>query len=227
MEGWSAAKRPAGAVLEGRFTRLETFSPAAHAARLFEACAGHDHLWTYMPWGPFSSATAFRREMTQLCAQPDWSYYAICDPLTGHALGKAAYLRITPDHGVIEVGGITFSPALQKSLAATEAMVLMMRWAFANGYRRYEWKCHAANLASRRAAQRLGFSYEGIFRQHRIEKGRNRDTAWFAVTDTDWPALSDAYRFWLSPDNFTADGQQKERLSDLTRLVRVSSDPAL
>ena len=142
-------------------------------------------------------------------------------------MGKAAYLRIAPAQGSIEVGGITYAPVLQKTPAATEAMILMMRWAFAHGYRRYEWKCNALNLASRRAAQRLGFSYEGVFRQHMVVKGANRDTAWFAVTDSDWPALSEAYDFWLSEANLRADGTQRERLSDLTKLVRVSNDPAL
>ena len=129
--------------------------------------------------------------------------------------------------GTIEVGHINLAPELQRSRAATEAMFLMMEWAFSAGYRRYEWKCDALNLPSRRAAQRLGFSYEGLFRQAAVVKGRNRDTAWFACIDTDWPALREAYRAWLDPSNFDADGRQRESLSDLTRLVRVSSDPGL
>ena len=146
---------------------------------------------------------------------------------SAHPVGVAAYLRITPEHGSIEVGHICLSPALQRSRAATEAMWLMMEWAFSNGYRRYEWKCNALNIPSRRAAQRLGFSFEGIFRQHMIIKGRNRDSAWFAVTDQDWPALREAYAAWLNPANFDAEGRQRERLSDLTNLVRVSDDPGL
>ncbi|MEM9435747.1 MAG: GNAT family protein [Pseudomonadota bacterium] len=226
MSDWAAAVAPSGEVLTGRFVRLEPFRAEAHAAQLYDACAGRDDVWDYMPWGPFRSAAAFHRQMAALTSDAAWSYYALCGR-DGACLGKAAYLRIVPEHGVIEVGGITFSPALQRTPAASEAMILMMRWAFANGYRRYEWKCDAQNLPSRRAAQRLGFSYEGVFRQHMVVKGRNRDTAWFAVTDQDWPALSEAYDIWLSPANFDAAGQQKERLSALTRLVRVASDPAL
>jgi RimJ/RimL family protein N-acetyltransferase len=134
---------------------------------------------------------------------------------------------VNPQAGSIEVGHINYAPALQRTRAGTEAMYLMMRWAFEAGYRRYEWKCNALNLGSRRAAQRLGFSYEGVFRQAAVIKGRNRDTAWFAAIDSEWPALREAFEAWLSPSNFDADGQQKERLGDLTRLVRVASDPAL
>jgi hypothetical protein len=129
--------------------------------------------------------------------------------------------------GSIEVGHINYAPALQRTRAATEAMYLMMRWAFEAGYRRYEWKCNALNLGSRRAAERLGLSYEGVFRQAAVVKGRNRDTAWFAAIDSEWPALREAFEAWLAPTNFDAEGRQRERLGDLTRLVRVSSDPAL
>jgi RimJ/RimL family protein N-acetyltransferase len=139
----------------------------------------------------------------------------------------ASYLRITPEMGSIEVGHICLSPEIARGRAWTEAMFLMMDWAFRAGYRRYEWKCDALNIPSRRAAQRLGFSYEGVFRQAAVVKGRNRDTAWFAIVDKEWPALSEAYRAWLSPANFDAKGRQLERLSDLTRLVRAGSDPVL
>ena len=137
----------------------------------------------------------------------------------------ASYLRIAPEAGSIEVGNICFGPALQRTKAATEAMYLMMKWAFDAGYRRYEWKCNALNMPSRRAAQRLGFSYEGIFRQALVVKGRNRDTAWFAIIDKEWPALREAYAAWLAPANFTVAGKQRESLADLTRLVRAASDP--
>ena len=146
---------------------------------------------------------------------------------TGLCGGVASYLRITPEAGSIEVGHICIAPELAQSRAFTEAMFLMMQWAFAAGYRRYEWKCDACNMPSRRAAQRLGFSYEGIFRQAGVVKGRNRDTAWFAVIDAEWPALREAFLAWLAPQNFDAAGRQKERLSDLTQLVRAGSDPAL
>ena len=141
--------------------------------------------------------------------------------------GVASFLRISPGAGTIEVGHINMSPALQRTPAATEAMYLMMQWAFEAGYRRYEWKCNAANIPSRRAAQRLGMSYEGVFRQAAIVKGRNRDTAWFAAIDSEWPALKEAFKAWLDSSNFDVNGRQNERLSDLTRLVRPNSDPSL
>jgi RimJ/RimL family protein N-acetyltransferase len=139
----------------------------------------------------------------------------------------ASYLRITPAAGSIEVGHINFAPALQGTPAATEAMVLMMAWAFGAGYRRYEWKCDGRNLPSRRAAQRLGLSFEGIFRQAAIVKGRNRDTAWFAAVDNEWPRLRDAYRTWLAPENFDVSGRQRVRLSNLTMPLLVSRDPSI
>jgi RimJ/RimL family protein N-acetyltransferase len=159
--------------------------------------------------------------------QPDPFFYAVRNAESGSWEGVASFLRVNPQAGSIEVGHINYAPALQRTRAGTEAMYLMMRWAFEAGYRRYEWKCNALNLGSRRAAQRLGFSYEGVFRQAAVIKGRNRDTAWFAAIDSEWPALREAFEAWLSPSNFDADGQQKERLGDLTRLVRVASDPAL
>jgi len=225
VDGWSAARAPSGEVLQGTHVRLEPLSPERHAAQFYDKVADHPEVWTYMPWGPFSSMASFRRGLTQLAETPGYAYYAICDAETGRAKGKAAFMNVVPDHGVIEVGGIAYAPALQRTVGATEAMILMMRWAFGAGYRRYEWKCNALNAPSRRAAQRLGFSYVGVFRNHSVVKGRSRDTAWFAVTDADWPALSQAFDFWLSPENFDPDGNQRESLSNLTRLVRVASDP--
>ncbi|MEM6478832.1 MAG: GNAT family protein [Pseudomonadota bacterium] len=227
MSDWAGADAPSGEALAGRFVRCEAFDVAAHAADLHSACAGNEALWRFMPWGPFRSAAAFHRQMGELLSDGGFHYYALCDAQSGRALGKAALMRVKPAQGTIEVGGIAFAPAFQRSPGASEAMILMMRWAFAHGYRRYEWKCDARNLASRRAAQRLGFSFEGVFRQHMVVKGQNRDTAWFAVTDADWPALSEAFDLWLSPSNFDEDGRQRERLSGLTALVRVGSDPAL
>ena len=151
----------------------------------------------------------------------------VIDKTSGDAIGVASYLRINPKEGSIEVGHINFSPRLQQSIGATETMFLMMQWAFENGYRRYEWKCNALNLKSRAAAQRLGFSYEGIFRQATIAKGRNRDTAWFGIIDKEWPDLKQAFQTWLVADNFDSNGQQKQRLSQLTAPVRVKSDPDL
>jgi RimJ/RimL family protein N-acetyltransferase len=154
-------------------------------------------------------------------------FYVLRNLKTGHCGGVASYLRITPEAGSIEVGHINLSPEIAGSRASTEAMYLMMDWAFAAGYRRYEWKCDALNMPSRKAAQRLGFSYEGIFRQATVYRQRNRDTAWFSVIDGEWPALREAFKAWLAPRNFDAEGRQVERLGDLTRLVRAGSDPAL
>jgi RimJ/RimL family protein N-acetyltransferase len=206
---------------------MERLDADSHAADLARAFDGDDSLWDYMPYGPFGSAARYHRWVKDSGMGEDPAFYAIRRLDTGHCGGVASFLRITPEAGSIEVGHICLSRELQRSPAATEAMFLMMDWAFAAGYRRYEWKCNALNLPSRRAAQRLGFSYEGIFRQHVVVKGRNRDTAWFSVIDSEWPALREAYRAWLLPANFDAAGRQRERLADLTGLVRAGSDPAL
>lgn len=214
-------------MLAGRSVRLEPLAADTHAADLFRAFSGHDALWDFMPYGPFVSAGAYHRWAKEREAAEDPRFFVLRDARTDRCGGIASFLRITPEAGSIEVGHICIAPELQQGTAATEAMWLMMDWAFRAGYRRYEWKCNALNLASRRAAQRLGFSYEGVFRNHLVVKGRNRDTAWFAVTSEDWPALREAFAAWLSPANFDGKGRQKERLSDLTRLTRVASDPAL
>ncbi len=227
VPGWTPPPAPVGEVLEGQYVRLERLDADTHAADLHRAYSGHDALWDYMPYGPFSSAASYHRWAKETASGADPLFYVLRDKATGHCGGVASYLRITPAAGSIEVGHICLSPEVAKGRVWTEAMFLMMEWAFRNGYRRYEWKCNALNMASRRAAQRLGFSYEGIFRQAAVIKGRNRDTAWFAVIDAEWPALREAYAAWLSPRNFDAAGRQKERLSDLTRLVRVAEDPGL
>jgi RimJ/RimL family protein N-acetyltransferase len=227
LSKWAPPAVPVGAPLTGAFVGLEQLDPDHHAADLFRAFSGHDHLWDYMYCGPFSSAASYHRWAKEQTQNTDAVFYAIRNLTTGHCGGVASYMRIAPEAGSIEVGNICFGPELQNSAAATEAMYLMMQWAFDAGYRRYEWKCNAANMPSRRAAQRFGFSYEGIFRQAAVVKGRNRDTAWFSVIDSEWPALREAFKAWLSPTNFTANGQQHERLSDLTRLVRAKDDPGL
>lgn len=227
VDRWIVPPRPDWDALEGRFARLERLEAEAHAALLFRAFDGHDAVWDYMPYGPFSSASQYHRWVRDQGALDDPRFYAIRNLQSGQWEGVASYLRITPEAGSIEVGHISLSPALQRTPAATEAMYLMMQWAFEAGYRRYEWKCNALNMASRRAAQRLGFSYEGVFRQAAVVKGRNRDTAWFAAIDAEWPALKEAYATWLSPANFDAKGHQRESLADMTRLVRVHEDPAL
>jgi RimJ/RimL family protein N-acetyltransferase len=214
-------------MIEGRFVRLEPLLADTHAADLHGAFQGHAALWDYMPYGPFASVTAYHAWAREREGGMDPQFYVFRDLATGQAGGIASYLRIAPDAGSIEVGHICLAPRMQRSVAATEALALMLDWAFRVGYRRFEWKCNALNLASRRAAERLGFSFEGVFRNHMVVKGRNRDTAWFSVIDSDWPALAEAFRLWLEPGNFDAEGCQRERLSDLTRLVRVSDDPAL
>jgi len=227
VPGWTPPPPPGPEVMEGRFTRLERLQADRHAADLHRANSADAAIWDYLPYGPFSSAAQYHRWVREITAGDDPFFYAIKDKATGHFAGVASYLRVTPAAGSIEVGHINLSPELQRRPAATEAMFLLMQWAFEAGYRRYEWKCNALNLGSRRAAQRLGFSYEGVFRQAGVVKGRNRDTAWFAAIDAEWPALKEAFTAWLSPSNFDAEGRQVERLSDLTGLVRVADDPAL
>ena len=227
ISGWTPPDSPFFETLKGRYVQLERLQAEKHAALLFRAFEGHDQVWDYMPYGPFSSASQYHRWAREAQAMTDTIFYAIRNLETGAYEGVASYLRNDPKSGSIEVGHINMSPALQNTRAATEAMYLMMAWAFEAGYRRYEWKCNALNMPSRRAAQRLGFSYEGVFRQATIVKNRNRDTAWFAAIDLEWPALKEAFAAWLNPSNFASDGRQIERLSDLTRLVRPYDDPTL
>ncbi|MDT8326386.1 MAG: GNAT family protein [Roseovarius sp.] len=226
LTNWTEPPAPAGAPLVGHYAALERLDADRHASDLHRANSASDAIWDYMPYGPFSSAAQYHRWARQITAEQDPLFYAITNIETGQLGGVASYLRIAPQSGSIEVGHINFSPALQRTRAATEAMYLMMKWAFEAGYRRYEWKCDALNMPSRRAAERLGLSYEGIFRQATVVKGRNRDTAWFAAIDTEWPALQEAFQIWLASSNFDEEGQQRESLSSLTRLVRAAGDPA-
>ncbi|MFM2354707.1 MAG: hypothetical protein RLZZ528_443 [Pseudomonadota bacterium] len=226
VPGFVPPPRPAGAVLEGRHARLEPLDADRHAESLFQANRADDAIWDYLPYGPFAAAGDYDAWVRKMQGAADPFFYAIIDRASGRALGVASYLRIAPEAGSIEVGHICLSPALQGTIAATEAMYLIMEWAFEAGYRRYEWKCDALNLPSRRAAGRLGFSYEGLFRQAAIVKGRNRDTAWYAVIDREWPVLQAAHQTWLDPENFTPGGQQIRRLSDLTRPLLAARDPA-
>jgi RimJ/RimL family protein N-acetyltransferase len=227
LSKYTARVAPPKEAIEGQWARLEPLSADAHAALLFRAFEGHDAVWEWLPYGPFHSASQYHRWVRDVSEKEDPAFYAIFDKETGRWGGVASYLRIDRTNGSIEVGHINLSPGLQRTRAASEALMLMITWAMEEGYRRFEWKCNALNIPSRRAAERLGFSYEGVFRNHLIVKGQNRDTAWFAITDSDWPALKEAYAAWLSPANFDGGGQQRERLGDLTRLVRISSDPAL
>ena len=202
--------------MRGRACRVEPLDPNRHAADLFAANAddADGRIWTYMGYGPFASLDGYRDWMLSSCLGDDPMFHAVVNAATGRAEGVASYLRIEPAVGVIEVGNICFSPRLQRTAAATEAMYLMMRRAFDElGYRRYELKCDALNAPSRAAAKRLGFQYEGIFRQATLYKGRNRDTAWFAITDGDWPAVKAAFETWLAPENFDAGGAQVKSLA--------------
>jgi RimJ/RimL family protein N-acetyltransferase len=224
LPGWTPPPYPARETLAGRFCRVEPLDPERHAADLWaaNALATEQRLWTYLPYGPFPTFDDYRAWVEASRQSSDPLYFAIVDAARGQATGVASYLRIAPAAGSVEVGGLAFSPRLQRTPAATEAMYLMMRHAFGLGYRRYEWKCDALNAPSRAAAQRLGFSYEGTFRQATVYKQRNRDTAWFAAIDSEWPALEAAFQKWLDPSNFDASGRQRTRLSELTGPILVA-----
>ena len=212
------APRPERTTLGGRFVRVVPLDAERHLDDLFACLGGLEQasLWTYMFDGPFADRTAFIEAMKKREASNDPLFFAIEEAGSNRAVGIASYMRIEPAHRVIEVGGIVFSPDLRRKPSATEAMYLMTRHVFEDlGYRRYEWKCDALNAPSRRAALRLGFAFEGIFRSHMIIKGRNRDTAWFSMLDTEWLALKAAFEAWLAPGNFDADGMQKQSLSAL------------
>jgi RimJ/RimL family protein N-acetyltransferase len=224
---WQVPPRPYAQLMKGTFCYLEPLRPA-HFADLYRhlGAPGSDPGWTYLPYGPFATEAEFTQWLEGMCEQSDPVFYALVTP-EHVAMGLASYLRIFPEAGSIEVGHLHFSSAMARTAMATEAMYRMMKQAFDWGYRRYEWKCNALNLASRGAAQRLGFSYEGVFRQATVVKGRNRDTAWFAVIDSEWPALEAAYISWLRPENFNLDGTQKCRLSDLTAPLLAARDPLI
>src|SRR5690349_5365376 len=198
------ARRPSRTVLEGRAVTLVPLDPAAHGDSLWSGCgsAEHDGLWLYLFEGPFGQRAAFDDYLARKAATGDPLFFAIVDRVTRQAQGCASYMRIDPVHRSIEVGSILYTPALQRTTGATEAMYLMARHAFEGlGYRRYEWKCNALNQPSRRAALRLGFTFEGIFRRHMIVKGRSRDTAWYSMLDCEWPARKEAFERWLDPEN--------------------------
>ena len=213
-----SGQRPGRTTLAGRLVTLTPLDPLAHGDALYEATRGEasDQLWLYLFEGPFSDRAAFDLHLQRMAASEDPLFFAILDRASGERLGYAAYMRIEPVHRVIEVGSILYTPRLQQTALATEAMYLMARHVFEDlGYRRYEWKCNALNAPSRRAALRFGFTFEGIFRQHMIVKGRNRDTAWFSMLDSEWPARKANFERWLDPSNFGPDGRQKVSLSVL------------
>jgi RimJ/RimL family protein N-acetyltransferase len=226
LPDWTAPPHPPRELMTGRLCRIEPLDPGRHAEDLYRANSldTDGRNWTYMNYGPFDSFAAYRRWMEGFCLGEDPLFHAIVDSANGTAVGVASYHRIDPRIGVIEVGHINYSPLLQRKPAATEAMYLMMKRAFELGYRRYEWKCDSLNAPSRAAAQRLGFSYEGIFRQATIYKGRSRDTAWYAAIDKEWPELERAFLRWLDPANFDGQGRQRVRLSALTAPILKQLD---
>jgi RimJ/RimL family protein N-acetyltransferase len=217
------ARRPQPTTLDGRAVSIVPLDPVAHADALFKGACGEENerLWLYLFEGPFATRAAFDNHLQQKTRSEDPLFFAILDKASGDAVGHAAYMRIEPAHRVIEVGSILYTPRLQRTIGATEAMYLMARHVFEDlGYRRYEWKCNALNAPSRSAALRLGFTFEGIFRQHMIVKGRNRDTAWFSMLDSEWPQRKAAFERWLDPSNFDASGRQKASLSEINAVVK-------
>jgi RimJ/RimL family protein N-acetyltransferase len=219
LPGWTKRPRPPRTPLAGRFCRIEPLDAARHAADLW-AANGDDRegrLWTYLAYGPFATEAEYRAWVDEVSRRDDPLFHAVIDAASGRAVGVASLMRIDPANGVIEVGHINYSPRLARMPAATEAMYLLMRRVFDElGYRRYEWKCDSLNAPSRAAAERLGFRYEGLFRQAVVYKGRNRDTAWFSLLDREWPALREAFERWLDPTNFDAARRQRVRLASLT-----------
>jgi RimJ/RimL family protein N-acetyltransferase len=211
----SPAKRPERTTVKGQFVTIAPLDPAIHAQALWEGTQGaeNERLWTYVFAGPFPDRADFETYLIQRAAAEDPLSFAILDHASGRAVGLAALMRIEPEHRSIEVGSILHTPVLQRTRGATEAMYLIARHVFEElGYRRYEWKCNALNETSRRAALRLGFTFEGVFRQHMIVKGRNRDTAWFSMLDCEWPKRKAGFERWLNPSNFDATGRQRSSL---------------
>jgi RimJ/RimL family protein N-acetyltransferase len=213
------APRPDPVTLEGRFGRVERLDAARHGTGLWKAFSGDDRLWTYMSYGPFPDAAKFYDWLAERAKHEDPFYYVVVDR-DNRAVGIAALVEIRPAMRVIEVGHIVYGPLLQRSPLATEVQYLLACYVFETlGYRRYEWKCNTLNIASRRAAERLGFTFEGVFGQHMIVKGRNRDTAWLALLDCDWPRVRSAFEQWLEPGNFDGKERQRRRLEEIRRAL--------
>jgi RimJ/RimL family protein N-acetyltransferase len=221
VPGWRPRPAPVAVTMTGRHCRLEALDPPRHFEELHRAYSTDDgRMWTYLPYGPFATGEEYRGLAERLVADESLVPFAIIEMGSGRAVGVATYLRADPANGSVEVGHIAFSPSLKRTVAATEAMALMMSHVFDElGYRRYEWKCDALNAPSRRAATRLGFTYEGTFHQATVVRGRNRDTAWFSITDGEWPQCRVAFDTWLGPDNFDGDGSQRLSLSELTAQI--------
>jgi RimJ/RimL family protein N-acetyltransferase len=216
LTNWKGAARPQRGILEGCYARLEPINGEQHGADLLAAAQapGVEQRFRYLFDEPPEDLATFMPWLTKAEHSSDPLFFAVIDRATGRVEGRQAFMRIEPVHGVIEIGSVLWGPAIARTRVATEALYLFARHVFDTlGYRRFEWKCDALNAPSRRAALRFGFTFEGEFRQHMVVKGRNRDTAWFAITDTDWPRLKAGYDAWLKPENFDADGQQRSKLS--------------
>ena len=223
LPDWTRRPRPSRTPIAGRFCRLEPLEAGRHAEALYETHAldAEGRNWTYLPYGPFVSCELLAAWITSVEESEDPMFFAIIDLATKRAVGWASYLRINPEMGSIEVGHLAYSPTLQRTAAATEAMYLMMRRAFDElAYRRYEWKCNSLNAPSWNAAERLGFRHEGIFRQAWVQKGRNRDQAWFSIIDREWPAIRAALERWLDPSNFDPAGGQRRPLREFMAEAR-------
>jgi RimJ/RimL family protein N-acetyltransferase len=213
---WTPAVVPGPVTLRGRYVTLEPLDVERHTAPLWDAIGGHDELWDWLADGPYATVDELRSDVAKKQQGSSALFLAIVPTDSGVAAGYASFMRIDASHGAIEVGNILFSPVLQRTRAATEAMYLMAGHVFEHlGYRRYEWKCNALNEPSRRTSKRFGFTYEGIFRQHMVIKDRSRDTAWFSMLDSEWPARKKAFELWLDPGNFDANGEQRRSLVEV------------
>jgi RimJ/RimL family protein N-acetyltransferase len=213
LSGWAGAPRPERTPLEGRYVRLEPLDPARHGDDLYRSAGEEAERFRYLPDEAPQERAAFDAWLAKVAASPDPLFFAVIDKATGRAEGRQTLMRIDPANGVIEIGNILWGPAIARSRVTTEALYLFARLAFDLGYRRFEWKCNDANEPSKRAALRFGFSPEGVFRQHMVVKGQNRDTAWFSILDREWPAIDRAFVAWLDPANFDAEGRQKMALA--------------
>ncbi|WP_297352460.1 GNAT family protein [Paraburkholderia sp.] len=229
LPDWKGAQLPGSEPLVGRYCRIERVDVERHVEDLYEAYStatdGRD--WTYLAVGPFQSLEAYREHLTKAAALADPMHHAVIDLATGKAVGTLALMRIDAPNGVIEVGHVTYSPRLKRTRIASDAMALLMTYVFEDlGYRRFEWKCDSLNAPSRAAALRYGFKFEGIFRQAIVTRGRNRDTAWFSVIDSEYPAVRDGFAQWLGQSNFDAEGNQREKLADLIARRRAVAGEA-
>jgi len=220
LKNWQPRPRPERKVLEGRYVRLEPLDAARHGDGLFDASTvvDADGRFAWLFENPPQTRAEFQTWLEKVAASQDPLYFAVIDIATGKVAGRQTLMRIEPNHGVIEIGSIYWGPLISRKPAATEAQFLFTQYVFDElGYRRYEWKCHNDNAPSKRAAERFGFKFEGIFRQHMVAKGANRDTAWYSIIDREWPSLKKAYEGWLDPDNFDRGGVQKKRLEDFRK----------